>query len=463
MDDPLPMQLLLQVALILLNAFFACTEIAVLSSNENRMRKTAEGGNKKAARVLSLTKEPARFLATIQIGITLAGFLSSAFAANNFADKLTSLLVGMGVGIPAATLNTLSILAITLILSFFTLVLGELVPKRVAMKQPEKISMAVSAAIYALAKVTAPVVWLLTAATNGLLKLFGIDPAQEENSVTEEEIRMILELGEETGSIAPDEGEMIDNVLELASKTAVELMTHRTNVTVLWLEDSLADWEQTIASTTHSRYPVCDEDIDSIVGILHVRDFFCNQRLPNPLPVKDVLRDAYFVPETAQADALLREMKRTKNHLAIVVDEYGGTSGVVSMEDLLEEIVGQIEDEHDLEDPDIVSLGDQHWRVSGSISIDDLSDALAVAFPEGDYDTLGGMIFAQMNAIPNDGATPEVDIAGLHMRVTELADHRVEWVEISLPEPEPEPEASDAPPDSPALEANKQAERETAE
>ncbi len=442
-DDPLPMQMLLQLILILLNAFFACTEIAVLSSNENRLRKSAEEGKSGATRLVSLLQDPAKFLATIQIGITLAGFLSSAFAASNFADKLVGMLIGWGVGIAPKTLHTFSVIAITLILSFFTLVLGELVPKRVAMQKPERIAMAVAHIIYVIAKATAPVVWLLTASTNGILRLFGVDPTKKDASVTEEEIRMMLDLGEETGSIAPDEGEMIDNVLALGSKTAVELMTHRTNATVLWLEDDAATWEQTIVESTHSRYPVCDEDIDTVVGILHVRDFFCNQRAPKPMPVRTLLRNAYFVPETAQADVLLREMKRTKNHLAIVVDEYGGTSGLVSMEDLLEEIVGQIEDEHDLEDPDIISLGDNRWRVSGSMSIDDLADAMSVTFPEGDYDTLGGMIFAQMNAIPEDGATPELDIAGLHMRVSELADHRVAWVEITLAECKPEDEGEE--------------------
>lgn len=440
MADPLPTQLLLQLFLILLNAFFACAEIAVLSTNENKLRKYAENGKKSAKRLLSLTEEPASFLATIQIGITLAGFLSSAFAASNFSDKLVQILIAWGVKISPATLNTLSVIIITLVLSFFTLVLGELVPKRIAMQHAEKIAMALSHVIYFLSKITAPVVWLLTVSTNGVLRLFRVDPTAKDNSVTEEEIRMMLDLGEETGSIAPDEGEMIDNVLALGSKTAVELMTHRTDVTILWLEDDEAAWEQTIIHTTHSRYPVCDENIDNVVGILHVRDFFCNQRAESPRAAGELLRNAYFVPETVLADALLREMKRTKNHLAVVVDEYGGTSGIVTMENLLEEIVGQIEDEHDLEDPDIVTLGENLWRVSGGISIADLAEALSVTFPEGDYDTLGGMIFAQMNAIPDDGSTPDLYIAGLHIRVTELADHRVDWAEISIAE-EPKEEA----------------------
>jgi len=433
--DPLPRQLLLQLILILLSAFFSCVEIAVLSTNENKLRKAAESGKKNAQRLLNLMREPTRFLATIQIGNTLAGFMSTAFAASSFSERLANAVAGWGVGIPLDTLHTLSVIFIALILSLVMIVFGELVPKRIALQNAERISMAIAGLVHGFFRITAPVVWFLTAVTNGILRVIGVDPNKRDNGVTEEEIRMMVDLGEETGSIAPDEGEMIDNVLALGSKTAVELMTHRTDVAVLWLEDDEAAWEQTILHTTHTRYPVCDEDIDSIVGILHVRDFFCNLRSPKPKPAQKLLRSAYFVPETAQADAMLREMKRTKNHLAVVVDEYGGTSGIVSMEDLLEEIVGEIEDEHDREAPDIVSLGDSRWRVNGGIAIDDLAEALGAAFPEGDYDTLGGMIFAQMNAIPEDGSTPELDIAGLRIKVTELTDHRVAWAEVWPAEP----------------------------
>ena len=441
MGDPLPMQLLLQLILILFSAFFSCAEIAVLSTNEGKLRKAAESGKKNARRLLSLMREPTRFLATIQIGNTLSGFLLTAFAATSFADRLANWVESWGTGISYATLHALSIVLITVIISLMMIVFGELVPKRIALQNAERISMAIAGIVHGFFKITAPIVWFLTAVTNGVLRVFGIDPHKKDSGVTEEEIRMWVDLGEETGSIAPDEGEMIDNVLALGSKTAVELMTHRTDVAVLWLEDDEAAWEQTIIQTTHTRYPVCGEDIDSIVGILHVRDFFCNLRSPKPKPARKLLRNAYFVPETAQADALLREMKRTKNHVAVVVDEYGGTSGIVSMEDLLEEIVGEIEDEHDREDPDIVSLGDNRWRVNGGISIDDLAEATGVTFPQGDYDTLGGMIFAQMNAIPEDGSTPELDIAGLHIQVTELTDHRVAWAEVTL---EPQPEAAEA-------------------
>lgn len=432
MDDPLPSQLLLQLLLILLNAFFACTEIAVISLNDAKLKKEAEAGDKKAQCLVKLTAQPARFLATIQVGITFAGFLGSAFAAENFSDRFVQWLIGLGITIPESTLNTISVIIITLVLSYFTLVLGELVPKRIAMQKADVIAKAVGKIIYVLSKATSPIVWLLTVSTNGLLRLLRLNTNSQETNVTEEEIRIMVDLGEEKGAIAPEEGVMIDNVLELSNKMAVEIMTHRTDLTVLWLEDPPDKWEEAICSSNYSRYPVCDESMDDIVGILHVRDYFCNKRNCNPAEIKDILKPAFFVPETVNADALFHEMKQRKTHIAVVVDEYGGTSGVITLEDLLEQIVGQIEDEHDNDEPEIISIDPEQWRVKGTIDIQTLSDELCVTFPEGDYETLGGLIFAQMNSIPKDGTHPEVDIAGLHIRVEEIKDHRIEWVLVSV-------------------------------
>jgi putative hemolysin len=436
LNDPLGWQLLLQLVLILVNAFFSCSEIAIISINDTKLRRLADSGHKSALALARLTRQPARFLATIQVGITLAGFLGSAFAAENFADRIVAAFLSGGSRMDPAALHTLILIVITLILSYFTLVLGELVPKRIAMKKPEPIALAVGRVIYFISKVATPLVWLLTASTNGLLRLMRINPQAEENQVTEEEIRIMVDLGEEKGAIAPEEGEMIDNVLELSEKTAVELMTPRTDLEVLWLEDPPEQWEALIFSTNHSRYPVCGEDMDEIVGFLHVRDYFRNIRSDKPLTVKELLRPAYLVPETVPADVLLREMKLNRTHMAVVVDEYGGTSGVVTMEDVLEEIVGQIEDEHDDEGPDIVALADDRWRARGAIDLDTLSDAVGVMLPEGDYGTLGGLVYSRLSSIPEDGAHPEVDVAGLHIRVEELADHRVEWAEITRKPPE---------------------------
>ena len=436
LDDPLP-SLLLQLVLILVNAFFSCAEIAVITLNDGKLKKNAESGDKKAQTLVRLTAQPARFLATIQVGITLAGFLGSAFAANNFSTPLVHWLHdGLHIGIAESTLETIAVIAITIILSYVTLVLGELVPKRIAMQKAEPIAMAVGGLITFVSKVAAPLVWLLTASTNGLLRLFRMNPEAEQDNVTQEEIRIMVDLGEEKGTIAPEEGEMIDNVFELGNKTAEEVMTHRTDMSVLWMEDGIEQWEETICGTNYSRYPVCGEDMDDVVGILHVRDYFCNLRMPEPQDIKSLLRPAYIVPETASADVLFREMKRNRVHIAVVVDEYGGTSGILTLEDLLEEVVGQIEDEHDDQEMEIVTLGENHWRVRGSAAIDYLTEELCLDFPEGDYDTLGGLIFAQMSSIPEDGTHPEVDVGNLHILVEELMDHRVEWAEITVTEPE---------------------------
>ena len=428
MNDPLLFQLLLQLFLILLNAFFACGEIAILSLNETKCAREAKAGDKAASYVVRLTSRPAQFLATIQVGITLAGFLASAFAAQNFADRLVAWMIRLGWRIDPDTLGTIAVIAITLILSYVTLVFGELVPKRIAMQKAEKLGKAFSRTIYYVSKVTAPLVWLLTVSTNGILRLFGINPNEDRNNITQEEIQIMVDLGEEKGTIAPEEGEMIDNVLELARTTAVEMMTPRTDVTVLWMEDTLETWEQMICDTNFSRYLVCGEDMDEILGVLHVRDFLCSRQDGKTA----LLRPAYYVPETVSADVLMREMRQNKAHMAVVVDEYGGMSGIVTLEDILEEIVGEIEDEHDDEAPIITEIEPGRWRVLGCADLETLSGTLGISFPEGDYDTLGGLVFAQMSRIPKDDTNPEVDIAGAHIRVGQIRGRRVVWAEITL-------------------------------
>ena len=432
MNGSLFNQIMLQLFLILLNAFFACTEIAVISLNDLKLKRDAENGKKSAQYLVKLTSQPARFLATIQVGITLAGFLASAFAANNFADELAAWLVGLQIKLPAATLNALSVVFITLLLSYFTLVLGELVPKRIAMQKAEPLAMAFSRIIYIISKAAAPVVWLLTKSTNAVIRILGMNPNARNENVTEEEIKMMVDSGEEEGAIAPEEGEMIDNVLDLSDKTAVDLMTHRMDMTVLWVEDTQDIWIDTICETNYSRYPVCTEDMDQIIGVLHVRDLMCKLRDGGSIDIKKLLRPAYMVPETVKADDLLRQMQQSRAHMSIVVDEYGGTSGVVTMEDILEEIVGQIEDEHDEPEPEIIELSESKWRVSGSILLDALSEELCIQFPEGEYETLGGLIYSTLNVIPLDGSRAEVDIAGVHIEIEEIKDRRVKWAVLTI-------------------------------
>ena len=434
--DPIWPQILLQVVLILLNAFFASTEIAVLSLNENLLRREAEEGDKKAARLLKTVQAPTKFLSTIHIGITLAGFLGAAFAAENFASRITAWLVdGLGFSaLPREAVQSVSVSLITLVISFFTLIFGELVPKRVAMKKAEMVARFASGVVYGLSVVMSPVIALLTLCTNGVLRLMGIDPNADEEEVSEEGIRMMVDIGEEKGAIEADEKEMIENVFEFNDTVAEDVMVHRTDMVMVWVGDTDREIVETIESTGLSRFPVYEEDADDIIGILSSRDYFLNSRKESPKPLRELLRPAYFVPESVPADVLFRDMQSRKTHMAIVVDEYGGTSGLLTMEDLLEEIVGNIYDEFDPQEAqEIIQLEPNLWRVAGGAELDDVAAALDLEFPEDEEaDTLSGLIFDQLPVIPKDGPSQvEVEAAGLHIKVESVADRRVAWALVS--------------------------------
>ena len=434
MDDPIGGQLLVQFILILINAFFAATEIAVISLNDNKLRKQAEDGDKKAALMLKLAESPNDFLSTIQVCITLSGFLASAFAADSFATRLSGALAAAGFTLLSQdALNTVCLIVITLILSYFTLVLGELTPKRIAMQNPEKVARLTSGVISGVQKIFRPVVWLLSKSTNAMLLLFRINPRATGGQVTEEEIRMMVDIGGESGSIQQDERTMIENIFEFNNSTAESVMIHRMDVVTIQVDDSFEDILDTIRESGLSRFPVYDEDVDDIVGVLNTRDFLLNAQSKEPKTLRELLRPAYLVPETVQADTLFRDMQKRKVHMAIVVDEYGGMSGLVTMEDLLEEIVGNIYDEFDpAEESEIVQLEDNLWRCSGTVDLETLADTLDVELPlDEEYDTLGGMVFSQFTTIPEDGSHPEVDVFGLHVKVEELSEHRVESALVS--------------------------------
>ena len=441
-------QLLLQAALILVNAFFAAAEIAVLSVNENVVRHNAEEGDKRAAKLLKIVEQPTTFLSTIQVGITLAGFLASAFAADTFASMLTNWLVNtVGItGVSAGFINTVSVILITLILSYFTLVLGELVPKRIAMQKRDFILKISVGVISFLSMVLRPITWLLSVSTNGVLRLFGIDPNKETDEVSEDEIRMMVDIGEESGTIETDEKEMIENIFEFNNQTAEDVMIHRTNMEVIWLEDTPEQIMSHIIDSGLSRFPVCDEDIDDVVGILATRDYLINANSNDPKPLKELIREPYFVPESIHTDILFRQMQDKKTHMAIVIDEYGGTSGLVTMEDLLECIVGNIYDEFDpVEELEIAKLNDNLWKVAGTAPLDELAKELQIDIPESEeYDTLSGLIMDHLNAVPEDDTTFEIDILRMHIKVTEIKDRRIEWTYISLnPEENPDEENSE--------------------
>lgn len=426
--DPWAGPLLLQLVLIFLSACYAAAEVALLSLNATKLHHDAEEGDPTAAKLLRMTDAPARTLSTIQVCITLFGFLGSALAVTQFAPRLAGAILSAGAGIDAGVLNVLCVILITLLLSYLTLCLGTLVPKRLAMKNPEAIARRSLLLLEVSAVIFRPFVMLLNAATHGILRLCGIDPNAAEDEVTEDDIRMMVDIGGENGAIEEAEKEMIENIFEFNNSTAEEVMTHRTDVTSIWVDDTEDEILRTICDSGLSRFPVYNENMDDIIGILNTRDFLLNAQSDNPKSLRALLREAYFVPETVQADQLFRNMQVKKIHMAIVVDEYGGMSGIVTMEDLLEEIVGNIYDEFDKQtEAEIVRAGDNTWRISGSTPLKDVNDALDLSLPEDeDYDTLGGLIFSQFTTIPQDGSTPDLDCFGLHIHVEKLEDHRVE-------------------------------------
>lgn len=441
-DVPLGWQLLFQLILILLNAVFACAEIAVITINDSKVAKLAAAGDKRAVRLAKLTSQPARFLSTIQVAITLSGFLGSAFAADNFAARITEWLVGLGVAMNRGTLNTLSVIAVTIILSYFTLVLGELVPKRLAMKKAEKLALGMSGFISTMSVIFKPVVSLLTASTNGMLRLFGVDPNAEEEEATEEEIRMLVDVGSQKGTIDHSEKEWIQNVFEFDDMTVGELSTHRTDLSLLWMEDDDGEWKKTIKESRHTLYPICGESVDEVVGILNTKDYFRLQDKSRKNVMENAVSPAYFVPESIKADTLFRSMKESRNHFAVVLDEYGGMVGIVTMNDLLEQLVGDLDDDDSTALlPEIVPLGENRWAFLGAVSLDDVEDVLGLELPVDDYDTFGGFVLGTYGSIPEDGAQIEVDYENLQIREIIIKEHRVERAVVTLvPVQEPEEE-----------------------
>ena len=436
-------QLILQVVLILLNAFFAATEIAVISLNEKKVKARAEDGDKKAKTMLKMIEEPTRFLSTIQIGITLAGLLGAAFAADNFAEGLSNAIVE-AFNIPreqAGIINTAAVVLITIILSFFTLVLGELVPKRVAMKYKEKLSEAVCGFIAGLATILKPIIWLLTVSTNGILRLFGIDPHEKEDPVSEEDIVLMLDAGADEGSLDQSDITYIKNVFKLDGMTAEDVMTPR-RAMVLISEDAPAqDIVSVIENEGYSRIPVYSETTDNIVGILYARDFLLKYQRPG-FKLSDVMFQPTFVPETAHLDALFKDMQKEHNHIVVVVNEYGETAGIVTMEDILEEIVGDIWDESDEEVDDFTPLGDDLYSVRCSANIEDFFEFFNLEpDEETEVTTVNGWIIEKTGVIPEVGDS--FDYEHLTITVTKADDLMTHEITVKVHERAGEGEAQE--------------------
>lgn len=436
-------QLILQIILIALNAIFAAAEIAIISVNDAKLASMAAQGNKKAVRLARLTSAPAKFLATIQVAITLSGFLGSAFAADNFADRLVQLILKTGWQINESTLRSICVVLITLILSYFTLVLGELVPKRVAMKKAESLALAISGLIAFISKLFAPIVWFLSVSTNGVLRLFGIDPNEQDEEVTEEEIRMMIDAGSEKGTIDEEEKELLQNVFEFDDMTAAEIATHRTDVNILWLEDSVEEWRKEIIASRHTYFPVCRDTADNIVGVLNSKDFFANPDMTKKELMRAVVKKPYLVPESVRADVLFKNLKARRESFAIVIDEHGGMEGVVTITDILECIVGDFDEDTLSENngrPDIEKTGENEWQIVGGALISDVCEELEVHIPDEDYDTFGGYVLSILGTVPADNSRFTVEDEDLVINVVSVQEHRIELTTVTKKEKEEDKE-----------------------
>lgn len=429
-DSILP-QLLLQLVLIAVNALFAATEIAVISLNETKVRRMAEGGDRKAAKMLRMVTEPTGFLSTIQICITLAGFLGSAFAADNFSDKLVNWLINdcEVSGVSPSALDTISVIIITLVLSYFTLVLGELVPKRIAMKRPEGIARAVSGLMIGMTTVLRPVIWLLTVSTNGVLRLCGIDPKDNAEEVSEEEIIMMLDEGEEAGSIESGEKELIKNVFSLNDTTAEDVMVHRSQVAFLKRDDARTTLLNEIAESGYSRFPVYGENIDDIVGILYAKTYLTAQSRGERCEMKDFLMPPRFVHASTHINRILLDMQREHAHMAVVVDDYGGVIGIITLEDILEELVEEIWDESDEVIENIRERPDGSYDINGSTRLSDMCESVGCSI-DSNADTVGGWVTETLGGIPASGESFEC--SGMLVTVEATDERRVLEVNVNV-------------------------------
>ena len=434
--DSIGFLLLFQVVLIGLNAIFASAEIAVLSINEAKLERMANEGNVKAKRLFKLIREPTKFLATIQVAITLSGFLGSAFAADNFSEPLVDWVLSLGVNLPVATLDAIAVVVITLILSYFTLIFGELVPKRLAMKKSESIAMGISGIISGIAVVFRPIVWFLSVSTNLVLRLLGIDPDEAEDEVSEEEIRMMVDMGSEKGAIDTQEKEFIQNVFEFNDITAGEIAIHRTDVTMLWMEDPVDTWETTIFEQRHTLYPVCDGSADNVIGVLNAKDYFPLKDKTKENIIATAVHPAFFVPETIKADVLFRNMKKSRNSMAVVLDEYSGMVGIVTMQDLVEELVGDLNDDipnQDDPEPYIEKVDDNNWKIYGNVALEILEEATGLKLATEDYDTFTGMVFDALGVVPADGEQKiSLELENIVIHIQKIEAHQIENATVTV-------------------------------
>ena len=400
--------------------------------NAAKLAKLKEQGNRNAKCLSKLTAQPSRFLSTIQVAITLAGFLGSAFAADNFAGPIVEALLPLGLPLSRETLHTLSLITVTLILSYFTIIFGELVPKRIAMKKSETISLILARPLWVVYKLFAPLVFLLTISTNLVLRLLRMDPNADEDPITEEEIRLMVDAGNKKGTIDADEKELIKNAFKFDDFTAGELCVHRTEVVMLGLDDSEAEWERIITENPYRRFPIYGDNSDDIRGVLDEKDYFRLSDRSRRSVMKNAVHKPFCVPDSIKADDLFRKMKQEKRYFAIVIDEYGGMYGILTMTDLLEALAGNFGEPSDKVEADIKNTGENEWLISGSAPLEEVAEILKLDLPTDDYETFSGYVIGLTGIIPEDDASFEIDTDRMKIRVTEIRDRRIGLAEVTL-------------------------------
>lgn len=426
-------QIILIVILTLMNAFFASAEMAIVSINKNKVKHLAESGNKKAKLLLKLMDEPTKFLSTIQVGITLAGFFSSASAATGLSVTFSEVL--KNIGIPYS--QQIALILVTFILSYITLVFGELFPKRVALQNAEKIAMFSIKPILFVSKLTSPFVKLLSLSTNLLIRLAGLNVEGLDEKISKEEIKSMVEVGQENGVINQTEKEMINSIFEFDDKLAYEVMTPRTNVYLINIDTPLSEYMDELIEERYSRIPVYEGDTDNIIGILYMKDFFIEARKHgfNNVDIRKILQQPYFIPETKNIDELFKELQYSKKHMAILIDEYGGFSGIVSIEDLIEEIMGEIEDEYDEKTLTVKRIDSNTFLVDGLLSIDDFNEKFHTKIEATNYDTIGGFIIDELGRIPsNVDYECSVEYDNLVLKIEEIKEKRINRIKVYIQE-----------------------------
>lgn len=436
MDDAGPIlgQIILMIVLTFINAFFAASEMAMVSLDKKKLEMEANEGDQKSKKILRLLSEQSRFLSTIQVGITFAGFFNSASAATGISQIAGVKLASMGV--PFA--SDIAFVVITLLLSYITLVFGELVPKRIALQDSMKFSKFSIGIISVVAKVLSPFVTLLSVSTNGILRLMGVSLEGVEEKVTIEEIRSLVQVGQEQGLINPVEGEMISSVIGFDDKMAEEIMTARPEVFMIDIDDEIDDYIDKMLTLKYSRIPVYEEEVDNIIGLLYIKDYLLESYKVGfrNVNIKKILRPAYFVPERKNINDLFNDLQSEHRHMALLIDEYGGFSGLVTMEDLIEEIVGDIDDEYDHDEPELRRIDERNFIVKGSISVKELNFKVGAEIDEDseDYDTLGGLIIFLLGYIPGEEEQPVINFENLEFRVRKVEDKRINTVHVFVTE-----------------------------